>query len=188
MFLDRLRSLARRLRGRPTAPPPSAGVGAGFTRAQAPALQAFATASDAAFSRLSAIAAELPPAAAATVGAALESGARGVRKAVRKGVEAGADSGQLGHATAPLGAALRDAADLLDTAGAAAEVQGAPTDGRPSLSLFRDAAGRFGGALARLPAQPDLQVGLLTALERWEGMVVSGLERAVRGESGPDEA
>jgi hypothetical protein len=185
MIRDRLLRLRRRLRRTPSAP--AGGVGAGFTAAQTPEVAALATASDAAFARLTATLSPLPEPARGVVAAGLERGARGVRAAVRKGAAAGESTGQLGHVTAPLAAALRDAADHLDAAWAEAAPGGAPPSGRESLGVFRDAAGRFGGAMARLPGQPALGPALVAALERWEGMVSSGLERAVQGEMGPDE-
>ncbi|MEC7948936.1 MAG: hypothetical protein VX265_15310 [Myxococcota bacterium] len=187
MIRDRLRRVARRLRGAATASAPAGGVGAGFTASQAPEVSAVAALSDAAFARLAEALEPLPEPAHVIVSGGLEKGARGVRAAVRKGVAAGQETGQLGHVTAPLAAALRDAAKHLDAAWEAAEDSGAPASGRSSLGVFRDAAGRFGGAMARLPMQPALGPALAAALERWEGMVASGLERAVQGEAGPDE-
>lgn len=185
MIRDRLRRLRHRLRGAPSAP--AGGVGAGFTAAQTPEVTQLAATSDAAFARLAATLSPLPEPARGVVEAGLERGARGVRAAVRKGAAAGESTGQLGHVTAPLAAALRDAADHLDAAWGEAEAMGAPASGRESLGVFRDAAGRFGGAMARLPGQPALGPALIAALERWEGMVASGLERAAQGEVGPDE-
>ena len=185
MIRDRLRRLRRRLRGAPSAA--AGGIGAGFSAEQATEIVAFAAASDAAFARLVGTLAPLPAPARGVVEAGLERGARGVRAAARRGAASGTETGQLGHATAPLAAALRDAAGHLDTAWAEAEPGGAPLGGRASLGVFRDAAGRFGGAMARLPGQPALGPVLAAALDRWEGMVASGLERAVQGEAGPDE-
>jgi hypothetical protein len=185
MIRDRLRRLSRRLRG--ASATPAGGIGPGFTAAQAPELQAFSAASDAAFARLAETLAPLPEPARERVGAALEKGARGMRAAVRKGVEAGQGTGQLGHVTAPIAQALRDAADHLDAAWSEAEPLGAPASGREALGVVRDAGGRFGGAMARLPMQPALGPALDAALDRWVGMALTGLERAVVGEAGPDE-
>ena len=150
------------------------------------AVQQFVRGSDAAFSRLTAVLEPLDEPARAVVVAGLERGAMGVRNASRKGVEAGRSSGQLGHVTAPIAASLRDAAAALEAAWTNALPLGAPATGLESLGVVRDAAGRFGGAMARLPAQPELGPALLAALERWEGMALTGLERAVTGAVGPE--
>lgn len=186
MIRDRLRALARRARERSTTTTPSSGIGTGFREEHVVAFQQFVKESDAAFSRLEAVLEPLGEPARAVVAAGLERGAVGVRNASRKGVEAGRASGQLGHATAPIAAALRDAAAALEAAWTEALPVGAPDRGLESLGVVRDAAGRFGGAMARLPAQPELGPALAAAMDRWEGMSLTGLERAVTGSTGPE--
>ena len=184
MIRDRLRRLSRRVRGKP--PASTGGIGPGFRIEQSADVQSLADASDAAFDRLEAVLASMPEPARDRVAQGLARGALGVRTAVRKGVTAGQASGQLGHVTAPIAAALRDAAVHLETAWEDAESLGAPAAGREALGVVRDAGGRFGGAMARLPMQPALRPALVAALERWEGMALTGLERAVMGEAGPE--
>ena len=186
MIRDRLRELARRVRGGRAVPAASGGIGTGFRKEQAVGVEALVVASDAAFVRLTAVLEPLDEPARVVVAAGLERGAVGVRTAARRGLEAARATGQLGHMTAPVSAALRDAAVALEAAWKEAVPLGAPASGLESLGVVRDAAGRFGGAMARLPAQPALGPALLAALERWEGMTLTGLERAVAGAAGPE--
>jgi hypothetical protein len=188
MIRDRFKRLAGRLRGKSSASAASSpGIGAGFTPADSASLLAFSAASDLAFGRIEAQLASLDAEAAAPLREALQGGARLARGAARKGAKAGESSGQLGHATAPLGAALREAAERLEAAVAPAVAAGAPVAVGEVAQTARDAAGRFGGALARLPMRASLESGLLEALASWEGMVLPSIERAVVGDAGPDE-
>ena len=185
MIRKGLRRIRRRFGGSTEAA--TASVGAVYSPQHEGHFAALAASAEETFERLGQVVASLPAPAAEQVQAGLARGLRRIRTAVRKGTAAAGQSGQLGHATAPLAAAFREVAVELEGAWTDAVALGAPSSGIESLAVFRDAAGRFSGAMARLPQSEDMALALQNALKGWEGMVVSGLERAVVGERGLDE-
>ena len=73
--------------------------------------------------------------------------------------------------------------DLLEQDGIPVETRGISLMGLAGGIPIADAM----PTLWVVPHNVDRAQALIAALERWEGMVASGLERAAQGEVGPDE-
>lgn len=195
MIRDALRGLLGRARRAGAAPVVGIGfqppMDADFAALDAPISAAFAGVDAALRSAWSTAGA--PPDALAPLLDAYAAAERKLRAAWKAGVAAGMKSGQLGHATAPLAAAARDAAQRLP--GVLAGVRAAAGPLPPALLALLDALGpasaaaadTLQAALARVPEAAALGPALHAAVAAYEAALRApfGTFGAGRGAPGP---